>query len=71
METCIKREPKDLKMIITNICHYGIRLETKIKKENEIRYLKDKKEDFTTFKSTKKVHEASNYKSADQLRQNG
>ena len=55
LETCLKRNQIDYKMVMTKTGHYGIKLEIQDKKENEIMYLDDKESDLTMCASIKKV----------------
>ena len=65
METKIKGDKKDYKMIAARTGHYGVMLETK--KENGVMKLEEKEKDLTSFQAIKNLHEVNNHKVVDQL----
>ena len=67
LEACIGDTKINYKMVITNSGHYGIKLETKDKKGNEIMYLEDQEDDLTTYNTIRRVHEVNNHKGEHQL----
>ena len=47
--------------------HYGVWLEVQKKESEEIILLEEKKNEMSDFRAIKKVHEANNHRSVDQL----
>ena len=54
-------------MIKAKTGYYGVKLETQKKKETDIMYLDDKKEDLTKYAAIRKAHEVINHKGEHQL----
>ena len=67
LETEMNRDIKRFKMIDISMGHYGIRLEVQKKESGEIMYLEEKMDELSEFRAIKKVHEANNHWSAEQL----
>merc|ERR1712112_21783 len=67
LETMIDGEKKNFRIIDTGSNHYGIEIENRSEKGEEILYGKGKEEELETYKAVKKVHEVNNHKSVDQL----
>merc|ERR1712138_147501 len=67
LETKIDGEKKNFRIIDTGSNHYGIEIENRSEKGEEILHAKGKEEELETYKAVKKVHEVNNHKSVDQL----
>ena len=54
-------------MFTTSTGHYSVKLKVKKKKDGEIMYLEEERDELSHCRAFKKVHEVNNYRSADQL----
>ena len=65
LETDVNVNLRNFEMITTSTGHYDIRLEKHKRKDNEIIYLEEKREELLDCRAIKNGREANNHRSAD------